>query len=364
MSTSETETLKDAFHEFSRASNSIISYYALLEGQIRALREEVNKKNAELERAGQYLYYLLNSLPVGVVVTDRESVIFSNKRAAGLDTTEFLRQLKGRGPETGEVKNGRGHYRWKREKLFDEFEGKDVIVFEDITEMERMKERLERDERLIAMGEMAARIAHEIKNPLGSMELFLSMLSKGKLRVKDRQYVDYILFGVKTVDRIINNLLSYTKPRTLAMTEARLGDLVRETVDFMRVSATNRGIEIDLDVEFDEPSCFDPDLMKLVIMNFVSNAIEAINHGDGVIKVKVMSAGNYVVVSVADNGVGMSEEVRKNIFNPFFTTKDKGVGLGLFIVYNIVKAHGGYVELESVEGSGSTFFIHIPRSGS
>ncbi len=363
MSTSETETLKNAFHEFSRASDSIISYYSVLEGRIRALQDEINRKNAELERAGQYLYYLLNSLPVGVVVTDRESVVFSNKRAERFGAVEFLKRLNPGDRDAGELKHGRNRYQWKKEKLANEFEGKDVIVFEDITEIEKMKERLERDERLMAMGEMAARIAHEIKNPLGSMELFLSMLSNGKLRVKDRQYVDYILFGVKTVDRIINNLLSYTKPKTLALSEARLGRLVKETVDFMGVSATNRGIAIDLNIEFDGTSCFDPDLMKLVVMNFVSNAIEAINHTNGVIGVRVRAEGQYAVISVADNGVGMSEEVRKNIFNPFFTTKDKGVGLGLFIVYNIVKAHGGYVELESLEGSGSSFSIYIPRDG-
>ena len=363
MSTTEAEILEHAFHEFSRASDSIISHYSVLENQIQELKKEVKKKNAELERAGQYLYYLLNSLPVGVVVTDKTSILFSNKRADGLGSIDLLNDLNNGGQKTGELKNARGHYRWKKEKLFNEFEGKDVIVFEDVTEMEKMKERLERDERLKAMGEMAARIAHEIKNPLGSMELFLSMLLNGKLRVKDRQYVDYILFGVKTVDRIINNVLSYTKPKTLALSEARLSEVVKETVDFMSVSAKSRGIAIELDVEFDGHAYFDPDLMKLVIMNFVSNAIEAISSADGVIGIKVGAEEKYAVISVADNGVGMSEEVQKSIFNPFFTTKDKGVGLGLYIVYNIVKAHGGYVEIESVEGCGSSFFIYIPRDG-
>jgi two-component system sensor histidine kinase FlrB len=357
----EARLLENAFQEFSKASDSIISYYSVLENQIRQLKKEVEEKNAELERAGEYLYNLLNSLPVGVVVTDRETVLFANKTARKLGSGDLLSQLNNGGRKSGELKQGSGYYRWNKEQLINGFEGREVIVFEDVTEIERMKERLERDERLMAMGEMAARIAHEIKNPLGSMELFLSMLLNGKLKLKDKQYVDYVLFGVKTIDRIINNILSYTKPKTLALSEASLSQVVRETVDFMAVSAQSRGIAIEFDCRFETHSYFDPDLMKLVIMNFISNAIDAIDRSDGLITIGVQAEEKHAVIMVRDNGTGMSEELQKNIFNPFFTTKDKGVGLGLFIVYNIVKAHGGYIELDSAEGSGTSFFIYIPK---
>jgi two-component system sensor histidine kinase FlrB len=208
---------------------------------------------------------------------------------------------------------------------------------------------------------MAARMAHEIKNPLGSMELFLSMLLNEKLRQQDRKYIDYVLFGVKTIDRIINNLLSYTKPKTLALTETRLSQVIKETLDFMSLSAQSRGISLEVDTCFSEPSFFDPDLIKLVIMNFISNSIDAMEGINGTIKVALKEEGKCAVIVISDNGIGMSEELQKNIFNPFFTTKDKGVGLGLYIVYNIIKAHGGYIEVESVEGSGSSFSIYIPK---
>jgi signal transduction histidine kinase len=98
-------------------------------------------------------------------------------------------------------------------------------------------------------------------------------------------------------------------------------------------------------------------------MNLISNAIEAI--GDkGVIKVDIRDEGKYVSASFTDSGVGMSEETRRNIFNPFFTTKDKGVGLGLFISHNVIKAHDGYIEVESVEGKGSTFVVCLPKERS
>jgi signal transduction histidine kinase len=101
-------------------------------------------------------------------------------------------------------------------------------------------------------------------------------------------------------------------------------------------------------------------MIKLVVMNLISNAIEAVL-SNGLIKIDIREEGSYAVVVVSDNGTGMSEEVRKNIFNPFFTTKDKGVGLGLFIVHNIVKAHAGYIEVDSTEGLGSSFFVYIPK---
>lgn len=363
MPASEAQLLQDAFQEFSKASDSIINYYGVLENQIRELKKEVEEKNKELQRAGEFLYNLLNSLPVGVVVTNTTDILFANKTARKLGSTEVLGRLNSGGRKSGELKNKTGHYRWKKENLESGFESKEVIVFEDVTEVERMKERVERDERLMAMGEMAARIAHEIKNPLGSMELFLSMLLDGKLKKKEKQYANYILFGVKTVDRIINNILTYTKPKTLTLSEGTLSRVVKDTADFMKVSAETRGITLKLDMHFDGPSHFDPDLMKLVLMNFISNAIEAISRPDGSIAIDVKEETEHAVITITDNGAGMSEEVQKSIFNPFFTTKDKGVGLGLFIVYNIIKAHGGYVEVESVEGSGTSFSLYIPKDG-
>jgi signal transduction histidine kinase len=358
---SEANLLQNAFQEFSKASDSIINYYNMLESHIGLLKQEVEQKNRELENAKEYLHNILDSLPVGVVVIDRKSVSFSNRKAEMLGSDKFLCGLNNGDQKVGEIKNGKGYYRWKKEVLTNGFIGKEVIVFEDVTEFEKMKERIERDERLLAMGEMAARIAHEIKNPLGSMELFLSMLSNGKLKTKERKkYIDYVQFGVKTIDRIINNILSYTRPKTLVLRPEKISEIVKDTLDFMSVSIMSRDIGVHFNACYEGFSYFDPDMMKLVIMNFISNAIEAVT-AKGFIRIEIKEEGKYVVVVVSDNGIGMSEEVRKNIFNPFFTTKDKGVGLGLYIVYNIIKAHGGYIEVESTEGSGSSFFIFIPK---
>ncbi len=360
MASSQTELLENAFHEFSKASDSIINYYNVLENQIGQLKKEIKEKNEELSRSQEYLYHILDSLPVGVVVVDEKAIMFSNTKAEQWGSDGLIGNLNKGDSSTGELRTGKGHFRWSKEKLSNGFEGKEVIVFEDVTEIEKMKERLERDERLRAMGEMAARISHEIKNPLGSMELFLSLLQGEKLRVRDRKYVDHVLFGVKTIDRIINNILSYTRPKTLVLKEERLSKVIEEILDFMSISAKSRDIEVKFDSSSEALCHFDPDLVKLVLMNFISNAMEAIERG-GAISLTVREEGKYALIVIKDSGCGMSEEVRKNIFNPFFTTKDKGVGLGLFIAYNIIQAHQGYIEVESVEGSGSSFIICIPK---
>ncbi len=356
----EVKLLENAFSEFSKASDSIINHYGILENQIKELKKELEEKNAALERASQYLYTILDSLPVGVVVIDGRSILFANKNAEELIPEGIIGNLSSTSDKRGEIRCGLGRYRWKTEALSNGFEGKHVVAIEDVTEIERMKEHMERDERLMAMGEMAARISHEIKNPLGSMELFLSMLMAGKMRVKDRKYVEYILFGVKTIDRIINNILSYTRPRELSLKEGELKSVVGDTLDFMSVSMAVRNIDLEFAATSPGRALFDPDMIKLVIMNLVSNAMDAVGP-KGRIKVDIRENERYGVLVVSDNGPGMTEELRRSIFNPFFTTKDKGVGLGLFIVYNIVKAHGGTIEVESEEGSGSSFLIYIPK---
>jgi signal transduction histidine kinase len=363
MQTTETKLLQSAFEEFVKASDSLSNQYVVLENRITELNREISEKNRELEKARQYLSNILNSLPVGVVVQDGRSTIFTNKEAEKFGWPEFSDRIENVSSRMGEITNGKGCFRWKKSNLSNGSQGKEILVLEDVTEMQKMKERLERDERLRAMGEMAARIAHEIKNPLGSMQLFLGLILKGEVGDKEREYLGSVVFGINTIDRIINNLLSYTRPKTLVQRQERLSRVVKDTLDFMSISIGSRAIDIAFKSSFDEKSWFDPDLLKLSLMNFISNAFEAID-SQGFLNVEVREDGAYTSVMFTDSGAGMSEETRRSIFNPFFTTKDKGVGLGLFIAHNIIQAHGGYIEVESQEGKGSSFTVYLPKERS
>jgi signal transduction histidine kinase len=360
MHSTESRLLKNAFQEFVKASDSLSNYYVILEERINQLNREISEKNRELEKSKESFHNILNSLPVGVVVRDGRTVVFANKEARKFGWTQFSVKFNGDATKLGEVKNEKGSFRWRKSILANGSEGKEVIVFEDVTEVQKMKERFDRDERLRAMGEMAARIAHEIKNPLGSMKLYLSMVLRGNIGDREKDHVNSVAFGVNTIDRIINNILSYTRPKTIVLREASLSRVVEETLDFMSVSIGDREIGVDFASSYDLNSWFDPDLVKLALMNLISNGIEAIVE-TGTINVSVREEGKFVVAVFTDTGAGMTDETRRNIFNPFFTTKDKGVGLGLFIAHNVIKAHDGYIEVESAEGKGSSFAVYLPK---
>lgn len=342
--------------EFSRASEVLSTYYGLLERQVRELKLEVEQRGRELERSRNELRLILDCLPLGVCLFEGERLLFSNRYARELKGEDVVREIAGQEGGQGKLRKGRSVYRWKKAEIADGYGVKRIFVFEDVTELEKTQEKGELDRRLVAMGEMALRIAHEIKNPLSSIEIFLSMLRKGR----NKKYADYAMFGVKTIERIINNLLAYTRPRNATLRHGVLSELVKETLEFMRASLDPRGIKLEFESSFEAPTLFDPDLMRLVIMNLVANARDAIC-SKGRIQVRLKEEGDYLVLTVADDGEGMEEGIKKDIFSPFFTTKEKGLGLGLFIVYNVVNAHKGFVDVESRKGEGTAFHIYIPK---
>lgn len=345
--------LREAFAEFSRASEALISYYSILEMKVQELKEE-------LKEAKEYLKSILDSLPVAVVVLEEGRVLFSNKKAQEFEEKCLLDRITFNGKKEGEEKISGLIYKWKKEPLKCDKKQGEIIVIEDVTEVEKMKERLELDERLKAMGEMALKIAHEIKNPLGSMELFASMLLKEKMESRHKSYVEHICQGIKSIDRVVNNLLSYTKPKAISKKKGKISDVVREVLDFLKLSLEESGIEVSLYENEKEPIFFDPHLTRLIVMNLLINAKEAMEKG-GRIEIEVKNEKDFTVLKVCDNGKGMDEEVKKSIFNPFFTTKEKGLGLGLFTVYNAVKAHGGLLEVESKPNCGAKFSIFFPK---
>ncbi len=353
------QVLADAFKEFTKASESIISYYGALESQICHLKTELQKKNEELEKSQKYLDNILNSLPIGVIVLDHKKIAFTNLNAQKLGVNILTPEITN-GKKCGDISEELGIFRWKKDGLANDFEGKEVVVIEDVTELEKTKERTAREDRLMAMGEMAARIAHEIKNPLCSMELFISLLMDRKTTKKNREYLEYVQYGIKTIDRIVNNVLSFTRPKALVAKKDSIARIIRGVVDFMRISAQNRGVNIFFNSSYEGQSIFDADFIRLAGMNLISNAIEA-TEKNGVVDVTVKKTDSHVIIGVKDNGCGLPEKVRKNIFNPFFTTKDKGTGLGLFIVHNIIKAHGGYIEVEPSLPKGTIFNMYVPK---
>jgi signal transduction histidine kinase/putative methionine-R-sulfoxide reductase with GAF domain len=230
--------------------------------------------------------------------------------------------------------------------------------------------RLVQSEKLAALGEMAAKIAHEIKNPLTVIGGFAARLArKGQGEEQDGttsgRYTRIILKEVQRLERIIRQTLYFSREVVPALKAVDINDEIREVLVMFREDLEEARILTDLDLSADPPVISaDPDQLRQVLWNLVSNAIQAMENG-GRLTVATRSAlqdeGDGVVFLVGDTGGGIPHDVVHNIFNPFFTTKAKGTGLGLPIVHAIVEKHGGSIQLDNREGKGVTFSVFLPR---
>jgi signal transduction histidine kinase len=229
------------------------------------------------------------------------------------------------------------------------------------------QDRLVQSEKLMALGEMAARIAHEIKNPLTAIGGFARRIASpragGGTQSLER-YAQIILKEVQRLERIINETLYFSREMVSLFREVNLNVEIREVLSMFREEFEEARISAVVDLSRDLPSISaDPDQIRQVVWNLVSNAIQAMG-GSGILTVGTHLAdpaeGKGVVLEVSDTGGGIPRDVVQNIFNPFFTTKAKGTGLGLPIVHAIVEKHGGTIHLDNREGVGVAFSIFLP----
>ncbi len=229
------------------------------------------------------------------------------------------------------------------------------------------QDQLMQSEKLMALGEMAARIAHEIKNPLTAIGGFARRIASPKPgggAPPVERYARIILKEVERLERIINETLYFSRERVPAFRIVDLNAEIREVLSMFREEFEEARISAVVDLPQDLPSIMvDPDQIRQVVWNLVSNAIQAMG-GSGILTVATHLAdtaeGTGVVLEVSDTGGGIPHDVVQNIFNPFFTTKPKGTGLGLPIVHSIIEKHGGTIHLDNREGVGVAFSIFLP----
>ena len=229
------------------------------------------------------------------------------------------------------------------------------------------QDRLVQSEKLMALGEMAARIAHEIKNPLTAIGGFARRIASpraGGGAHSPERYAQIILKEVQRLERIVNETLYFSREMVPAFRIVNLNVEIREVLSMFREELEEASISSMVDLSPDLPSISaDPDQIRQVVWNLVSNAIQAVG-GSGILTVATHlsdpAEGIGVVLEVSDTGGGIPHDVVHNIFNPFFTTKAKGTGLGLPIVHAIVEKHGGTIHLDNREGAGVAFSIFLP----
>ena len=234
--------------------------------------------------------------------------------------------------------------------------------------IKKVQEQANRAGRLAAMGEMAIKIAHEIRNPLGSIELFASLLRKElEDNAELRPLSDHICSGVKRINNIISNLLLFIRPeQTPEMQVLDIHESLKDSLFFAEhLIHSNAGIEVDTNFA-DRPLKIygDPQLLSQVSLNLILNALQAMPDG-GRLTISTgigdnMHGNEMIVIRFADTGCGIPSKNFSKIFDPFFTTKKKGMGLGLAIVHHITETHGGTIDINSSPSQGTECIVNVP----
>jgi signal transduction histidine kinase len=240
----------------------------------------------------------------------------------------------------------------------------------------QLEESLRRKERLAALGELSAGVAHEIRNPLSVIKNSAEIIRKKKDGQNIEELSDFIIEEVDRLNMVVNNLLEFARPRPPQMTEENIAEIMEKAVRIIKEKPEAEGVDIRTEYSPRIPAQFlcDRGQMEQVFLNILLNAIGAINASDnkdlkGEIDIRIFpgkwveqapSIIDYIYIEIKDNGCGIKDKDLQKIFNPFFTTKSDGTGLGLSIVHKIVENHEGEIGVESSPGAGTTVTIKLP----
>jgi len=246
-----------------------------------------------------------------------------------------------------------------------------VHIARDVSELKQLREKVASVERMAALGEMAAKVAHEIRNPLLSIGGFASRLER-RLEHDQREQARIIVDEVKRLETILNSILGFVRSSRVEKKTVSVNALVNDVVVFMEPSAQEHGNRIRLTIEGDLAVLANYDRLKEALLNLVSNANQATTDGEITIRAYPATAmvpsaqgeteqKKEVVIEVQDTGSGIHKDDINRIFDPFFTSKPLGTGLGLSITKRIIEEHGGTIDVQSTAGSGTNFIIHLMR---
>ena len=240
-------------------------------------------------------------------------------------------------------------------------EGLHMTIFRNITEKREMEDQLRKSDTLTVVGELAAGIAHEIRNPMTALKGFIQLLQNS---MKDEQYAmyfDVITSELKRIESIITEFLVLAKPQAISYQRKSVTVIMKETLDLLSAQASLDNVQFETSIENGLPEIYcEPNQLKQVFINILKNAIEVMPKGGTVSVLLSKVEEEQVLISIMDEGSGIPEDKLKKLGEPFYTTKDRGTGLGLMVSYKIVEEHNGTIEVNSELGKGTTFHIKLP----
>ena len=388
--TGEAQHLAEAFRIFSQASEELATAYSELQGQVARLTEELAAANGALrqqylEKAAltERLSLLLSALPAGVVVTDAQGLIVQANPAAevmlgvaagtaltGQGWPAVERVLLASGDTPGEFVAAAeaGERRLAVTVTALDSAGGRIVLLHDITEAHRLKAQAERNERLAAMGEMAAQLAHQLRTPLAAALLYTANLENPEIAAPTRiSIAQKAVARLKHLERLIQDMLLFARGEVLGREAIDVGDLLCELQHNIEPLARARAVEFRV-VAADGLPTLQGNRKAIVgaLINLLENALHAAAAGNaddargGEVVLTAECDGSVLAFRVRDNGAGMAPEVVTRLFEPFFTTRAEGTGLGLAIARGVARAHNGNIEVRSTPGVGTEFIVTLP----
>lgn len=379
----EERALARAFASFTEAAGSLERSYGHLQKEVARLRRELEASNLELSRSLESnrqmhvrLHRILEALPCGVLVSDSNGRISianaETQRQTGLTPEmplpEWLKQLVQDGANGLEIERVHAEeIAWtsvRLARLSDEAGGSSIFILQDITAAKKLQEEQDRLRHRQALVELSATLAHEIRNPLGSLELFAGLLADAGLDSTASGWVEHLQVGLRTLAATVNNVLQYHSQPQLAMAPIDIGSMLSSLSTFLGPLAQQSKICVKVGHQLAGVDISaDRHRLQQVFFNLALNAFRFMPHGGVFEIVGGITPQGGVRVELRDSGEGIASENISRIFTPGFTTRPGSPGLGLAVCKTIIEQHRGTIDVQSKAGQGTTFTLEFPLAG-